>query len=124
MMYHLSRIKTINEKELTYIDHTNVEKNIDFYECRKNWIHYMNNSNEYTISNLTENDTVCVAWRDAFHNPPYIEFFTDPKIRFIFPYKRSFYEWVRNLHSSQGYNYFRRTCIEIENNGWSTYDLG
>lgn len=124
MKFHHSKITSISYKGLKYVDNNNEEMLIDFHECRKNWVKYMNTSEYFEASKLKEDDTVCVAWRDAFHEPPYIEFFSEPKIQFIYPYKRTFYEWIRNMSSYEGYWYFRETCIEIERYGWTTFDLG
>jgi hypothetical protein len=124
MEYHYSSIKVINTRELIFIDQNHEEKHIHFTECRDNWITYVNHSHEYATNNLTRNDTVCVAWRNAFSKPRYIEFFTEPKTKFIYPPKKALYEWMRKFCSDSGYKAFRKTCIDLENNGWTTFDLG
>lgn len=123
MEYHHSRIIKMSTKELIFLDLNDEEKHINFCECRNNWVQYINNS-EITKNDLSEYHSRCVAWRDAFSKPPYIEFFTEPKTKFIYPYKRTIFERIRKTRSNKGYKIFRKTCRELENYGWTTFDLG
>jgi hypothetical protein len=124
IIIHHSVIISIDKIRLIYTDFEGNQAQIRFDECRKNWVNYANSSTEFEKPDLKEEETCCVGWRDAFDKTPYIEFFTEPRARFVFPYKRTFYEWFRKLHSRKGYKYFRATCNELEAHGWSTFDLG
>lgn len=123
-VYHHKRIKGISKTGLTYLNELNQEVVIDFDECRSNWVKYVNSSGDFETTILSPDRNTCVGWRDAFDNPMYIEFFNEPRTRFIYPYKRNLYEWIRNLHGMRAYRHYRKTCTELEENGWSTFDLG
>ncbi|MDQ0887857.1 hypothetical protein QFZ81_002945 [Paenibacillus sp. V4I9] len=120
---HQSMI-SINKAGLVFTDVDGNQVRIQFDDCRKNWVNYVNRSTEFDTSDLKEEETNCVGWRDAFDKVPYIEFFSEPKTRFLFPYRRTFYEWFRNMHSRKGYKHFRNMCNQLKENGWSTFDLG
>jgi hypothetical protein len=118
--HHYSSIISINNKGLAYKDSIHNLLFIDFSECRKSWVRYVNSSQEFSNQHIREEETRCVGWRDAFDKSPYIEFFTEPRIRFVFPDKRILKVW----YLKKGYKKFRETCVKIEKEGWSTFDLG
>ncbi|WP_116190828.1 hypothetical protein [Paenibacillus taihuensis] len=120
--FHHSRIKVINTDGLSYLDDQDREIYIDFAECRNNWVNYLNASDSYEGDNRSIELTKCVGWRDAFAIPMYIEFFTVPRTRFVYPY--SFIEKLRKLNSGRAYAHFKETANLIKRNGWSTFDMG
>ncbi|MFC4777149.1 hypothetical protein ACFO9Q_10185 [Paenibacillus sp. GCM10023252] len=124
VIIHHNRILKILNNGLLYLDENSSETFIDFEVCRRNWITYINKSEDFEITELTEEETKTIGWRDAFNKPIYIEFFSEPRTRFIYPYRRNLYEWIRNRHGMKAYKFFRKTCISIEENGWTTFDLG
>lgn len=124
IVYNHRRIMEINAEELKYKDDNNQIISIDFIECRRNWVKYINNSEDFDVTDLTEEKTNCVGWRDIFDKPPYIEFFSEPRIRFNFNDRRTLYEWLRKRNSSKGKEYFRKLQFKINENGWKTFDLG
>jgi len=119
MTYNHRNIIKITTKELLYKDNNDQIKSIDFYECRKNWVKYINESND----DLTEEKTSCVGWRDILGKPPYIELFSDPRIKFTFNERRTLYEWLNNKNSSKGNKNFIKLHYEINEKGWKTFDL-
>jgi hypothetical protein len=123
-VFHHSSIVKVHRKGITYKDENNELLEIDFYECRRNWIKYVNTSEEVVADDLSEDSTNCVAWRDIFASPGYIEFFELPRIRFQFNDRRNIYEWLLKKQSSKGRNHFIKLQIEIQELGWTTYDLG
>ena len=123
-IYHHSRILNISKTGLSFFDGHDQMILIDFEECRNNWVNYINSSEDSETIDLSPDQSVCIGRRDAFEKPIYIELFTNPRTRFIYPYKRNIFEWIRNTHGMKAYKYFRKTCIELEENGWTTFDLG
>ena len=124
IVYSHRRIIEVTSKELLYNDNNDQIRNIDFYECRKNWVKYIHESNDFEVNDLTEEKTNCVGWRDIFDKPPYIEFFCEPKIKFIFNERRTLFEWLINKNSSKSNKYFIKLQYEINEKGWKTFDLG
>jgi hypothetical protein len=108
------RTVNVTQEGIQYIDENGNRQIIDFETCRKNWVEYVNNSEDFAVSNLSISETSCVAWRDITHKPPYIEFFTEPRIRFEFKFSL----WC--LSPKQA---FIRVQMKIVESGWTTYDL-
>ncbi|RAP77192.1 hypothetical protein DL346_01440 [Paenibacillus montanisoli] len=122
--FHHSRIKGITANALIYWDEQDQEVCIDFSECRSNWVHYVNASDSFEGNNRSIETTNCVGCRDAFANPMYIEFYTVPRTRFVFPYKKNIIEQLRSLNSGKAYAFFKEINNLLMKNGWSTFDLG
>ena len=129
-VYGFSSIIEINKEGLIYFDKVGERKSIIFCECRKNWVKYVNNSGDFITwegepyKDISENDTNCVGQRDWFFEKPYIEFFTEPVIRFeLIPQKR-FWDIFNMNWKSRYYKEFASTHLKINDCGWSTFDLG
>lgn len=122
--FHHSRIKGITINGLSYMDDQDKEVYIVFSECRSNWVNYVNASNSFEGNNRSIESTNCVGWRDAFAIPMYIEFFTVPRARFVYPYRRNFIEKLRNLNSGKAYALFKETNSLLKRHGWNTFDMG
>jgi hypothetical protein len=89
---------------------------VDFETCRQNftkWLQLENNLTEEERNKL-ELQTRCVAIRDAFEDPKYIEFFSVPRIRIEFK-KRLF---------KDDYKEFRKLISMLNEVGWKTFDMG
>ncbi len=123
IIFDRERILNISHKGLEYIDDEGNQNSIDFAVCRRNWVRYVNESGEFGTANLSENDSLCVAWRDISHRPPYIEFFTEPRTRFEFIaptgifgrlFGRLFRRWLSDFH------YLNSKILEAR---WQSYDL-
>lgn len=56
----------------------------------------------------------CVAWRDVTAKPMYIEFFSEPRLKF---------EFSRSISYLNPYSKFSKLQQDIINAGWTTYDL-
>lgn len=107
-VYSFSNMIEINKEGLIYIDMGGTKQLIDFSECRSNWVKHVNESGDFITwegepyKNISENDTNCVGQRDWFSDKPYIEFFTNPVIRFEITPKRKIWE-VFNKYWKQRY---------------------
>lgn len=110
------KIISILPEGLTYQNGEGDQIFIDFEECRINFLKWLQKENERTdeeMKNLNEK-TKCVAVRNAFEEPRYIEFFTEPRVRFEF--KKS---WIKD-----SYKEYRSLNTKIIEAGWKTFDLG
>jgi hypothetical protein len=74
---HFRQIIEVNNIEILYKGNDNLLKTINFDECRRNWVNFVNSSDDFEISNLTVENSYCVGWRDYFDDPRYIELFAD-----------------------------------------------
>lgn len=116
--YSKSREVSFSGEGITYRDENNTEVFIDFGACRANWVSYVNNSNEFESRNISENDTKCVALRDICGNPPYIEFFSEPRTRFVFLLSRLDQLFRRGKVNRE----FLEMQDAIRKAGWSSFD--
>jgi hypothetical protein len=110
------KIISITTEGLTYQDKEGHTGFINFEECKKNFSKWLQEENELTDeeTNELEKRTRCVAVRDAFEDPKYIEFFTVPRVRF---------EFFKSLFKDD-YKEFRALDFKIKEVGWKTFDLG
>lgn len=108
------QIKSINKNSLQYIDGNGDLQFIDFEECRKNWVEYVNKSEDFSVNNLSVNETKCIGLRNMINKPPYIEFFTDHKVKIEF----KFSTFCLLPHKA-----FTELQAKITEIGWNTYDL-
>ena len=120
-----SRIKDITAQGLTYLNEQDEEVFINFAACFQRWldqhtgaqgiksIKEPNHMNDAEWDEFVEDIKVDkkVAYRnfdgDAGLTHPYIEFFTEPAIRFEFPGQKGFYEVLGKLKQA----------------GWRTFDM-
>lgn len=120
VQYHKERILSINEQGLTYLNELGDKCFLDFEICRRNWVVYANTSGEFVGENISLRDTNCVGWRNVIGEPPYIEFFSEPRTRFEYPSKG----WERMLGlNKRFYKDFYRLQQQIIDADWSTLDL-
>ncbi|BFT72384.1 hypothetical protein [Paenibacillus sp. P36] len=115
---HYKNIKEITPQGLYYIDEGDTHY-IDFLECRKNFVNYVNSSNDFTITDLKEIESKCVAWRCMLQ----IEFFSEPRIKIIIPYKKTLWERITKRNSRKCTRIYLDLLYRIRDNGWSTFDL-
>ena len=116
--------KIIYYDDIRYLDKNDEVSLIDFHICKKNWFDYVSSSKDFDIKDLSFEKSNGIGQRDAFKNPLYIECFSDPKIKIIFPYKKNVLEKLFKLNSKKAYSNFRKITDEIFSNGWGTLDLG
>ena len=109
---------------ITYRDATGSVCSFSFAECVPNWVNYVNASEQLQATTITEQTSDCVGWRDFFANPPYIEFFTEPRTRFEFHKPQSWFEWLRFPNARHWREDFLELQHEISAAGWKSYDLG
>ncbi|MFD0675241.1 hypothetical protein [Cohnella sp. GCM10027633] len=111
-----SRILSITSTGLTYQSQTGQNVFVDFELCKTNFAKWLQIENELTDeqTNELEQKTRCVAIRDAFEDPKYIEFFSEPKLRIEF--KKSLFK--------DDYKKFRKLDFKINEVGWKTFDMG
>jgi hypothetical protein len=123
-VYHHKNIINIGNLGLEFVNSSGENHFIDFNECKVNWIEYVNTSGQFSGgTSFKVEESVCVGWRDICSKPSYIEFFTKPRLRFIFPYKRTLVEKLFNTYSKKEYREFSKLQQQIIENGWSTFDL-
>jgi hypothetical protein len=116
-----SRIQGITRDGLTYVDDNGTAQFIDFEACfnlyfanfvKPDNLQHIKEINHMTDEKLTQSIEKRRKWkevalRNIIGNPPYIEFHTDPPIRFTF----------------EDENNYRKIRTAIEENGWRTFDL-
>ena len=114
--YAKIKFKNIDRQGIHYTDNQGVSSFIDFEECKKNWINYVNSSDEFSSKKgkLESDQTRCVAVCDINANPPCFEFFTEQRTRFEFRFS------LRCLRPKKA---FTDLQLAIYNAGWTTYDF-
>jgi hypothetical protein len=106
------QIKNVTREGIDYIDDEGTFQHLDFQSCYDNW--YMLQSSRTDPyyderSRQIAKEWKCVGHRDRYASPPYIEFFTNPLIRFEFN------------SPEEGFHELRR---KVEKAGWRISDLG
>jgi hypothetical protein len=98
---------------------------IDFEVCRKNWVDFVNSSDDFEGSNLTAEKSNCVGWRDYFDDPRYIEIFADIRVKVIFPRKMKLINKLLHYRlATKDQKEFHELQFKINKVGWKTFDLG
>ncbi|MDQ0059984.1 hypothetical protein [Paenibacillus harenae] len=111
-----SRILSITPSGLIYQSLSGQTVFVDFEQCKQNftkWLQFENGLTDEETKEL-EMKTRCVAIRDAFEDPQYIEFISEPKVRF---------EFKKTLFKDE-YKEFRKLDLKINEVGWKTFDMG
>ncbi|WP_282936256.1 hypothetical protein [Paenibacillus sp. RC67] len=120
MEIHYRQLLDITHDEINYIDSNEQTQTISFIDCRKNWVAFCN---ETDGTKTTLEDSFCVGWRDWFSQPKYFEFFSEPKVKVIFPYNKNWFSIIRNERKKIRLEFIRLQW-KINDCGHTTYDLG
>lgn len=123
-VYHHKNIVRIEQVGIEYTDSYGENHFINFNECKDNWVIYVNNSGQFSGgTNFKEEESLCVGWRDICGNPAFIEFFSNPRVKFIFPYEKTIIEKLTKTYCRKNYKEFTKMQLQIIECGWTTYDL-
>lgn len=122
-VYNYKNISKVDRTGIEYVDSKGEKQFIDFENCKDNWVRYVNASGDFWGYRSTKEEVSCVGWRDIYAEPAYIEFFSNPKIKFIFPYKKTIFGKLIKAYSGQMYREFNKLQQQIIEGGWTTYDL-
>jgi len=125
-VFLVSAIKEITKEKLGFWNHENQLQEIDFFECRKNWVAHFNNSEFITFegtqaAKIVLEENYCVGERDWFARKPYYQFYTTPKIRFEIHLKKRFFN---RYWRQRSYPEFRKIEERLHEVGLRTFDLG
>ncbi|MDD4095672.1 MAG: hypothetical protein PHP22_05460 [Oscillospiraceae bacterium] len=122
-------IREITKDKLVFSDVENQLREINFFECRKNWVEHHNGKVWITFEGtpaptISLEESSCVGERNWFSPKPYYVFYSSPKIRFeIHPKKRL--SDLLNKHWYQRYHQeFRKVESQLQAVGLCTFDLG
>lgn len=91
-VFKASAIQSVIPRGLAY-DVDREQHFIDFVECCRNWVDYVNSSPQYATTDLNETQTRCVAIRDVSTEPPVVDFLTTPPTRFTFEHVQRGGNW-------------------------------
>lgn len=129
LIFPLENIVEITADRLIYVDDEHIRHEIDFYECRKNWVQYANAADFVTwegepAPKIKVEESFCVGERDWFAERPYFLFYSEPKICFeITPQKTIFDIFNKNWRNK----YCKKFCnvqFSLEDAGLKTFDMG
>ena len=118
-IFNASTIQSITAEGLIYI--VDEEQHfVDFAQCRRNWVDYVNSSPEYATTEMDMTQTRCVVVRDASAEPPTIDFLTTPPTRLTFERAQRGRYWFRRENLAVA----DLTALQrqIQEAGWTTYD--
>jgi hypothetical protein len=108
---------------LTYRDTKGRPKQIEFSECRQNFVKHVLESGDFPHRSGDVSSIRCVAWRDATAKPPYIEFFTEPRMRFEFDQPKNWLSGLLQPAKRRWYSSFQDMQQQTSAMGWTSYDL-
>jgi hypothetical protein len=109
------RLKAITREGIQFMNDKGQLQYIDFQTCRKNWVAYVNESDDFETTHLSEAETTCVGVRNVLAKPIYIEFFTDNlHIKF------EFHQVFLGDSALKQYHYLKNQVVA---SGWSLLDL-
>src|SRR5262245_985251 len=122
--YDKSRILSVSEDGLEYLDDDGCRCRVDFTVCCENVEKEMSSEGWIRVG---ESDDVYVGFRDWGAKPPYITLATDPPTRFVFPMpgppvKVPGSQFVRR--NPEDYREFRDFQIRLMEAGVTTLDMG
>ena len=100
--YNFKQIKSLNKSGIQFED----GQIIIFEECRVNW------ANSRAVN---YEDSYCVADRNISENIPYFLFYTNEKIKVLFP--KSIFPWI-----SKHEKMFLKLQMGLNRIGYSSYD--
>ncbi len=122
-------VTEIKRDKLVYRDRENQFREIDFLECRKNWVDHFNAQEFVTFDGkpapkMTPEENNCVGERDWFAEKPYYVFFASPRIRFEIHPRKGLLDAFRKNWRQRYYKEFRRIENALIEAGMCTFDLG
>lgn len=121
-IFHHSKIKEVFADGFYYYGYKEQIQYINFRECRMHWVRYVNESPDFEQTDLEETSTKIVGWRDPSARPLYIEFFTEPRTRFTFEYRKNFWEWLLGKPAKREIREYIAMVETLVKHGWQTYD--
>lgn len=119
IIIHFGRIKEIIKDGIFFVDEENEKHFIDFKECRKNWVEFAKNSDEMSCTDLKEDETNCVGWRNCIGKPSFIEIFSNPRVKFVLSCEQNIFEKLFRRESKKCYQEFYKVQKSI--NEWLEY---
>jgi hypothetical protein len=114
---HYSQIIAITPEALIYNNAQGETVAIEFKQCASHFHAYLLESGTLASPSMIDDaqEFRGIGWRDAFAKPPYIELFSQPRLRIEFPQS---WRWL--------FPYKKFTAIhdQLVKAGWRTLDLG
>ena len=120
--FHHSSIKEIFGDGFYYFGYNEKIEYINFRDCRMHWVRYVNESPAFPETDLEDTHTKIVGWRDPSAQPLYIEFFTEPRTRFVFTYRKNFWEGLLGKPAKREVKEYIALVEKLVKQGWQTYD--
>jgi hypothetical protein len=118
--FHHSNIIEIFGDGFFYYGYNEQKCYINFRECRTNWVNYVNDSPDFKETELQDTDTKIVGWRNS--SELYVEFFSEPRTRFVFTYRRNFWQWLLGKPSTKGIRAYIELAETLVKLGWKMDD--
>jgi hypothetical protein len=118
--FHYTNIIEIFGDGFYYYGYNEQKCYINFRDCRSNWVQFVNQSPDFSEKYPEETATKIVGW----HSPSemYIEFFSEPRTRFVFSYKRNLWEWLLGKPSAKGIRAYIEVTEKLVKLGWKLHD--
>jgi len=112
---HYSQIIAITPEALIYKNAHGDTVSIEFKQCARYFYGYLLESRTLASPDMIDDAQAFrgIGWRDAFATPPYIELFSQPKLKIEFPKRWLF-----------PYRKFNAIHDQLVKAGWHTLDLG
>ena len=112
----MNTVRNITNEGINYIDSNGYEGFIDFKQCNENWIQFIKRKENLRVDRLNEirKFDKYIGQRDSCENPPFIELFTKPFIRF---------EFIKSNEYPEPIDAFKKLKEDIIKAGWKTLDI-
>lgn len=124
LVLNSKQIFEINKNGITYFNDENEKNFIDFEECNKNWLEYIQNSDNFTIEEKEKiNNTKCVGSRDILERPPCFIFYGEVLTKIEIKINKSFFNFFKFIKKDKEYKEFLKIERKINNMNWTTFDL-
>jgi hypothetical protein len=109
--------------ELTYRDAHGTLHQINFANCSHQFAKYILESGDFPHRSAHPSSNRCVAIRNTAANPPYIEFFSEPRTRFEFEQPQNWLIGLLQPAKRHWYSDFLEVQRQINAVGWTSYDF-
>ncbi len=121
-IFHHANITEMFADGFYYHGYNEKKGYINFRECRMHWVKFVNESADFAETALQETDTKVVGWCDASGPMLYVEFFSEPRTRFEFDYRRNLWEWLLGRPAKRSIKEYIELMERLIKLGWKLHD--